>query len=144
MLLCNCQSVKHFNALLSQPRALNARNVVNAILWGQICASRKPVNATLAACPNWGAIDGFPVVVAINDAFHGLYTFNIPKDGWMANMGSGEQECILCADSQNQACQFKAEVTLEDDFDLEYATDESNIEWIKTSLNELINAWIIV
>lgn len=123
--------------------ASHARNVVNAHLWGQICASRKTVNKTLAECPNWGAVDGFPVIVAINGEFHGLYTFNIPKDAWMANMGDGEQECILCADSQNQACAFKAEVTLENDFDLEYATDKDNTEWVKTSLNELINACIM-
>ena len=123
--------------------ASHARNVVNAKLWGQICASRKPTNTTLAACPNWGAVDGFPIVIAINGQFHGLYTFNVPKDGWMANMGNGTQEAILCADKQNAPCQFKGEVTLENDFDLEYATDENNVEWVKTSMNELINACIM-
>lgn len=123
--------------------ASHARNVVNARLWGQICASRKPANTTLSACPNWGAVDGFPIVIAVNGKFHGLYTFNIPKDGWMANMGSGTHEAILCADKQNAPCQFKGEATLENDFDLEYATDENDTEWIKASLNELINACIM-
>ena len=123
--------------------ASHSRNVVNAKLWGQIVASRKPANATLAACPNYGAVDGFPCIIVLNGEFYGLYTFNIPKDAWMANMGNGNQECILCADDQGQSCKFKAEATLDGDFEVEYATDENDTEWAKTSLNELINACIL-
>ena len=106
-------------------------------------ASRSNVHANLTASPNYGAVNGFPVAIVLNDKFHGLYTFNIPKDSWMMNMGSGTQECILCAD-HSTATQFKGEATLagETDFEIEYITDESNTAWAVTSVNRLINACI--
>lgn len=123
----------------------HSRNIVAAKLWGQIVASRNPTNEALAACPNYGAIDGFPIIIAINDEFAGVYTFNIPKDGWMLNMGSGTNEAILCADLNSDADNFKAEAVVGGnytDFELEYVSDENNTDWVQTSLNNLINACI--
>lgn len=88
---------------------------------------------------NGGAIDGFPVCVYINGQYTGLYTFNIPKDGWMMDMGSGEQEAILCAD-YSEACYFRGLATLDGDFELEYVSDEDNAEWVTASVNRLISA----
>lgn len=68
----------------------HSRNVVSGKLWGKTVKSRTTANEKLNALPNGGAIDGFPIVVALNGEFHGLYTFNIPKDGWMFGMGTGE------------------------------------------------------
>ena len=91
--------------------------------------------------PNGGAIDGFPCVVTINGEYMGLYTFNIPKDGWMFGMGESETEAIVCANTHSAATRFEAEATLTSaDFEVEYAKDEDNTEWIRTSLNRLINA----
>ena len=118
----------------------HARNVVNAKLWGQIVKSRNPENATLNALPNGGAVDGFPVLIVINGEYTGLYTFNIPKDGWMYGMGSGTKEAIVCADAMTPATLFHADATLNGDFELEYVTDENNADWVLTSLNTLINA----
>lgn len=89
--------------------------------------------------PNGGAIDGFPIIITINGEFQGLYTFNIPKDGWMFGMGNGTNEAILCAD-YSDASWFKGDATLDGDFDIEYASDENDTEWIKASVNRLINA----
>ena len=117
----------------------HARNVVNAKLWGQAVKSRSVVPTELANLINGGAIDGFPVIITLNGEFLGLYTMNIPKDGWMMGMGSGTNEAILCAD-YSDASWFRGEATLDGDFDVEYATDENDTEWIKTSVNRLINA----
>ena len=68
----------------------HARNVVSAKLWGEIVKSRENMNANLSALPNGGAVDGFPCIVMLNSNFHGLYTFNIPKAGWLYGMGNGE------------------------------------------------------
>ena len=121
----------------------HARNIVSARIWGMMVASRKNIIGKLASSPNYGAVNGFPVAIMLNGKFHGLYTFNIPKDGWMMNMGSGTQECILCAD-HSTATQFKGEATLvgETDFEVEYITDENNTAWAKTSVNRLINSCI--
>ena len=119
----------------------HARNVVNAKLWGQIVKSRDVVPTELADLPNAGAVDGFPCVIMLNGEFYGLYTWNIPKDGWMFGMSDDTlQQAILCADTQNDACGFKALATLDGDFDLEYVADEDNADWVVTSLNALINA----
>lgn len=122
----------------------HSRNLCSAKLWGQIVKSRATPDARLAALPNGGAVDGFPIVLVINNEYMGLYTFNIPKDGWMFGMGSGTQEAILCADkwtASNQATLFRNEATCDgSDFEIEYATDEDNTAWVAESLNRLINA----
>ena len=122
--------------------ASHARNLVSAILWGQIVKSRSGVPSDISALPNGGAVDGFPCIIMLNGEFHGLYTWNIPKDGWMYGMGNGANEAIVCADDHTPATQFKGEATLDGDFELEYAPDEDNAEWVKTSLNALISACI--
>lgn len=120
----------------------HSRNLVCAKLWGQICANRG--GDPLADCPNYGAVDGFPIVIVLNDEFMGVYTMNIPKDGWMANMpaAGATQEAILCADNHIAATQFKASATLDGDFEVEYITNEDNTDWAKNSLNTLINACV--
>lgn len=97
--------------------------------------------SVLAELPNGGAIDGFPCIIKLNGGFHGLYTFNIPKDGWMFGMGNGQKEAIVCADTHSNPTKFKELATMTTaDFDLEYAPDKDNAEWVKTSLNTLISA----
>lgn len=123
--------------------ASHARNLLGAQMWGKMCASRSVINTDLQACPNWGAVDGFPIVISLNGKFLGLYTFNIPKDGWMLNMPheGATHEAILCAE-KGDACQFLAPATLDGDFEIEYVTDENDTAWVKESLNRLINACI--
>ena len=121
----------------------HSRNVVNAKLWGQIVKSRATVPVELADLPNGGAIDGFPIIIVINGKFYGVYTLNIPKDGWMFGMGNGANEAIICADKWIPATYYKAEAKIDgSDFKLEYATDEDNAAWVAASINRLINACI--
>ena len=123
----------------------HARNICCAKLWGQIAKTRS--NATLNALPNGGAVDGFPIVLSINGRFMGLYTFNIPKDGWMLGMsGTAQKQAIVCAENNNNgAVAFKGLATLAEDsngqldFDLEYSSDDQS-DWVVTSLNRLIGA----
>ena len=111
------------------PSAL--RNVVGAKLWSDVVGSRTAVHETLAASPNYGAIDGIPFVVVINGEFTGLYTFNIPKDGWMFGMGNGANEYIVGAETNGlMSAGFHAEATFTGDslgqtldFSVEYAPE---------------------
>jgi len=121
----------------------HARNIVCAKLWGQLVKNRASVPDALNALPNGGAIDGFPIVIMLNGEFHGLYTFNIPKDGWMFGMGNGEKEAIISMDNPADDTAFYGATALDaEGMELEYATDESDTEWVKISLNTLINACV--
>ena len=121
----------------------HARNVVCARLWGETVKSRATVPAVLQNLPNYGAVDGFPIIITINDEFQGLYTMNVPKDGWMFGMGSRTQEAIVCADKWVDATSFKGEAKIDGtDFKLEYVSNEDDDAWVATSLNRLINACV--
>lgn len=124
----------------------HCRNVVTAKLWGDIVRSRATSELTerLSALPNGGAIDGFPCFVVINDEWQGIYSFTIPKDGWLMGMGNGTKEAILCAEgtSFTSAELFKEEAVLGQHFELEYSSDGFAESDIQASLNRLINAVI--
>jgi hypothetical protein len=123
----------------------HARNIVNAKLWGQIVKSRKKANEDFNKLVNAGAVDGFPICMFINDEYQGLYTFNIPKDGWLFGMKDNPNQAVVCAGGADDtsAVRFrKADVVLDTDFDLEYTLDENNTGWIKTSLDTMIAACI--
>ena len=122
----------------------HARNVISAKLWGQIVKSRAVKNDKLYDLPNGGAIDGFPVMVVINDVYQGLYTFNIPKDAWMFNMGDDINEFIVVADDHTEATRFKKETTVEEvenetTFAIEYIPDGVETQTVVASLNTLID-----
>lgn len=119
----------------------HCRNIVAAKLWGQTVKSRSTRNDKLYPLPNGGAIDGFPIMVVINDKYQGVYTFNIPKDKWMLGMGTGEKECILTAETHSKPTQFAALAKVDaSDFEIEYIPDETNTQWAKDSVNKLIQA----
>lgn len=79
-----------------------ARNIVSCRLWGQMVKSRDSApEEHLAQAPNFGAINGFPIKVYVNDEFHGLYDFNIPKDADLFTMDEENPlHCAICGDGQ--------------------------------------------
>lgn len=119
----------------------HSRNVVSARLWGQVVKSRTNVPTELSSLVNGGAIDGFPICVVINGEYQGLYTFNIPKDGWMFGMGSLDTEAIVGAGAMSDITGFKAPPEFGDDkFEIEYAPNEDDTSEIETSITNLYNA----
>ncbi len=71
----------------------HARNVVTAKLVTQM---QQRYNL-LSEAPRNGAIDGFPIEIYDNGDFHGLYTFNIPKDEWQFAMDKENPNHIVLA-----------------------------------------------
>ncbi len=67
------------------------RNVVSA----RLAAQMQKKYDLFDSAPNNGLVDGYPVEIYINDQYHGLYTWNIPKDGWMFNMDSKNDNHII-------------------------------------------------
>ena len=124
-----------------------ARNIVCARLWGQIVKDRVTkgdVTDSRKDAPNYGAIDGFPIEIMINNETAGLYTLNIPKDSWQFAMGEGAAEYIVSGeDNSKQACRWKATALLDGtDYSVEYAPDGVEDATIAASLNAAISAAI--
>lgn len=94
----------------------HARNIVSAKLWGQVVKSRSDFDTLpeeLKTSPNYGAVDGFPIKVYYNNTYEGVYTWNIPKDGWMNNMDDKlDTHCILCGEEYNSGCFRTADASL--------------------------------
>lgn len=90
-----------------------ARNVVSCRLWGQMVKSRHNAPPELlSASPNFGAIDGYPIKVYVNGTFHGLYSFNIPKDEDLFGMDAeNPRHCVVCGDNNqntdSNSCAFR-------------------------------------
>ena len=142
----------------------HSRNICSAKLWGELSKEHyseyealldesgnnildeagnniTTLNSIFLTLPNAGSIDGFPILVFINDEFTGLFTMNIPKDGWMFGMtGANPYEAILCAEHGTNATYFTAATAVCDgsDYSIEYATDEDDTSWIPVSLNAAI------
>lgn len=64
------------------------KNNLAAKLWGQIVKMHSSVPNELVNSPNYGAIDGYPILIYINNEFIGLYMMNVPKDDFTFGMDS--------------------------------------------------------
>jgi hypothetical protein len=129
-----------------------ARNIVTCQLWGQMVRSRNgaPVQ-NLVDTPNYGAINGHPVKVYVNDVWHGLYTFNIPKDEDLFGMEEGNPlHCAICGDAQSgtSAVAFRVasisgwELEVPEDAWASYEVEEEGqtvTKYVKDGLINLIN-----
>lgn len=119
----------------------HSRNVLGAKLWGQIVHSREDTYQQLLDAPNGGAIDGYPVKVYINGKYEGLYTLNVPKDGWQFAMGDGEKEALLGGESHEGSCNFTQPGRYdESDWTIEYPDPKKkDVTWVKNSFDNVIN-----
>ena len=142
--------------------ASQSLNVVNAKLWGKIRATHYQVSDTLqdnagnyltdnngnhiiaetdpqlSIGGNYGAVDGFPIAVYINDQYWGLYSFNIPKDDWMAKMPSEAGYAIVDAVWAPQGA-FQQETNFNDQIELQFC-GTNDTKWAQDSINKLIDA----
>lgn len=119
----------------------HARNVVSARLWSDVMRSNPrfdDLNELLKTSPNLGAIDGFPVKVYANGIYQGRFTFNIPKDSWMANMDESlDNHCILHGEGYTSGC-FRAPAVI-DGTDWTDEVHDIVPELIKSKWNEIID-----
>ena len=128
------------------------RNVVSAQLFGDMIRERDTEDM-LSTLVNGGAIDGFPVAVFNNGVFHGLYTFNLPKDKLLFDMKDTDEknQAIVMAGQWNDYVAMKKPIPLGQGnwmsatgWEVEHASNEeslidNDITWIAESLNRLIN-----
>lgn len=120
-----------------------SRNVVSAKLYGQIAKTRVK-DDVISTLTNGGAIDGFPVVVYLNDEFLGLYTFNTAKDEYIFDIkkNGGDHSAILSSEHYTAQTELKAPIdgTVEDaGFELEYNSTGDDTAWLIDSFNDMVN-----
>ncbi len=144
--------------------ASQSLNVVNAKLWGKIRATHYQVSDALqdnagnyltdnngnhiiaetdpqlSIGGNYGAVDGFPIAVYINDQYWGLYSFNIPKDDWMAKMPQKAGYAIVDTVWSPQGA-LQQETNFKDQMELQFC-GTNDTKWAQDSINKLIDAVI--
>lgn len=125
----------------------HTRNISGARIAYDMVASRpdSPFKQQLLQCPRNGAVDGFPIKLYFNGEFYGIYTWNIPKDGWMFNMDKNNlNHVVLCAErntdgnaSAINSCQFRQLWTNGDgqDWSVEVGTMSEDL---RTKFNRVI------
>lgn len=83
----------------------------------------------------YGAVDGFPIAVYINDQYWGLYSFNVPKDAWMTKMTNKSSHAIVSAFWTALNKTVKLDGT---DMEIEFCGSKDTT-WVVSSINALIN-----
>ena len=122
-----------------------ARNIVSANIWSDVVGSRETIDKNIAELQYYGAIDGYPVMVFLNNEYQGVYTMNIPKDDDTYNIADDKNEAMFVINSTNSdSSYFKANLSEGDKksvYDLEYCygENEGNTEWAYESLDRLIS-----
>lgn len=118
------------------------RNLACARLWGQMAATRENLPERLAETSNYGAVNGFPVSVWLEDEFLGVYAMNLHKDDDLYGMRSGTRETVMIANGQtSDESLFKAPALfIEDitDWELEYCGTKEDRPLAMDSFNALI------
>lgn len=128
----------------------HTRNISGARIAYDMVKSRpdSPFRQQLLQCPRNGAVDGFPIKLYFNGEFYGIYTWNIPKDGWMFNMDAGNaNHMVLCAEKNNDSTNISDDI-LRCEFRMEWDGTDGNswsIEFgtysdtLKNSFNRCVN-----
>lgn len=140
-----------------------SKNVVSARIWGKVRHQHDSLSAItnsddeyladaqgnhilgiadpqLAVGKNAGAVDGIPIAVMINDEFWGLYTLNVPKDGYMAKMPAKSGYAIVSVSWSNLGHQVDTGNTSDfGDVEIEYC-GSSSTAWVQSSFNQMLTA----
>lgn len=140
-----------------------SKNVVSARVWGKVRHQHDSLSAItnsddeyladaqgnhilgitdpqLAVGKNAGAVDGMPIAVMVNDEFWGLYTLNVPKDGYMAKMPAKSGYAIVSVGWSNLGHQVDTGNTSDfGDVEIEYC-GSSSTAWVQSSFNQMLTA----
>ena len=119
----------------------SARNLAANRLWEAVTDSRPDLPEQIAAMDHLGAVDGEPVLLFINGALAGIYTFDLPKDEVTYGITEKPKEAMFVINTDGAECShFRAAVKdgeLRDVFDQEYP-DPEKATWPLNSVNRLL------
>ena len=117
------------------------RNLIAAGLWADMVCRRPGLYKGLRDTPNYGAADGFPVLLYINDAFAGLYTMNLHIDDDLYRMNHREDAVMIANQAEPDETRFLAQAAFTDEksaWEVEYCGSGEDNQWARDALNELI------
>ena len=125
----------------------HVRNIISAKLWGECVKSRTSTSTSyqkLNGLVNGGAIDGFPIMLFLNDNYIGLYTFNIPKEDWLFGMTGVNTECVLSGEKWDGVSMFYTAPIAEniggDGPSWDYEIEPADPSWVLASLQTIYTA----
>ena len=115
--------------------AILGRDAVNAKIGGKIWATEKEIPDQLISTNNFGFVDGFPILLYVNDKVAGVYSFNIPKGDY------GDNATVICGNKYTDASTFtklpEGGVKL-DGSDFDMVSPDKPTDALKQEVNELV------
>ena len=120
-----------------------SRNLVGGRIWADMIQTRNHVSPRIMDLPTYGTVDGFPIVVYLNDSFMGLYTLNLHKDDDLYKLEKEEQEALLICNAQTseESLFLSPAAFVEDyssDWEIEFCGTEDE-SWVKESFNQFVS-----
>lgn len=116
------------------------RNLISADVWSEMVACREGHSERLDKCSNYGATDGFPIALYLNDEFIGLYTMTLHRDDDLFDMDDDVMDAIAVTNTNHQdASRFKDEATFDDvsDWEVEF-NGLADDTWVENKVNQFI------
>lgn len=117
-----------------------SRNLICADIWSEMVVTRNAIHSRLAKSSNYGAVDGFPVEVYLNDEFLGIYNLTLHKDDSLFAMNDGKKDGIMIINKGNsQEGLFRKTVEWETnlDWEVEFCGTEDDA-WLREKTNAFI------
>jgi hypothetical protein len=115
---------------------LLCRDPVSANIGAAIWSAEKSIPDGVVTTDNFGFIDGFPVVLFINGAFQGIYSFNIAKGDY------GKTKAIIDGANYTDVTEFKTYPSGGDAIDgtnFEMVDPDDPTDDIKAGFNAMLN-----
>ena len=133
---------EHKYVLKANYRDISAvRNLIAADIWADMASARPHLYPMLLKTSHYGAVDGFPVAVYLNDEFHGLYNMNLHIDDDLYRMTDQYDAVMIANSSEPEETRFFSPALFIDEKDaweVEYCGTGNDNQWAKDKLNELI------
>ena len=127
------QETSKFNLKAYPNDALLCHDVVNANIGADIWNDNLSLPDELMNENNLGFIDGFPIVLFINNLFQGVYSFNLPRSDF------DTAKYAIIGDQYTETTAFKKVGAKLDGSDFESLNPETSTESEKNAVNNLID-----
>ena len=117
------------------------RNLVAADIWADMAGTRQNLYPKLLSTSHYGAVDGFPAAVYLNEDFLGLYDMNLHIDDDLYNMHDVYDAVMIANSSEPEETRFYTPalfINEKEAWEVEFCGTGDDNQWAKDKLNELI------